>query len=207
MKIKTGSNPESGAQFPHSGYYLSFSLIDDILYRGYCMEELKCVVSAPFKKNLVSSLSIKDFEFSLAFDLKWFSPKVASLVKDQALATGLLSLQAELLVPAFDVEGVRLPHAFKPTDGFVESLNRPAPLPKTAPAGELSFENIINFIAGSADLSKQAVVSEINSMHDRLSYLVDIRIVAIIVAGKFGCSVDDLCDKVSVEVFGTSALV
>ena len=46
------------------------------------MEELKHVVSAPFKKNLAVSLSEKDFEFSLAFDLKWFSPKIASEVKD-----------------------------------------------------------------------------------------------------------------------------
>ena len=62
------------------------------------MEELKNVVSAPFKKNLAASLSEKDFEFSLAFDLKWFSPKTVSEVKARALEAGLLSLKDGVII-------------------------------------------------------------------------------------------------------------
>ncbi|MCD4801027.1 MAG: DUF2240 family protein, partial [Methanococcoides sp.] len=47
------------------------------------MDELSLVVASPFKKNATSSLSIKDFEFSLSFDLKWMSPAQASKVRDQ----------------------------------------------------------------------------------------------------------------------------
>ena len=85
------------------------------------MEELKRVVSVPFKKTLASSLSEKDFEYSLAFDLKWFSPKLASKVKEKALEAGILSLKAGTLVPCFDVESIRLPHAFKPSENFFEN--------------------------------------------------------------------------------------
>ncbi|MDD3041444.1 MAG: DUF2240 family protein [Methanosarcinaceae archaeon] len=177
------------------------------------MEELKRVVSAPFKKNLVSSLSGKDFELSLAFDFKWFSPRVASKVRERGLAAGFLNLEGELLVPAFDLDGTRLPQAFRPSEGFEGGLERPLPGDSgnadplsEASAGAISVENIINFIAGNAGLNKQAVVSEINSMQDRLSYLVDIRIVALIVAGKMGCSVEDLHGRVSEAVFGTPAL-
>ncbi len=69
------------------------------------MEELRLVVSIPFKKNNAIFLSEKDFEFTLAFDLKWFSPKIASKVKYRALEVGLLSLNKGALTPAFDVEG------------------------------------------------------------------------------------------------------
>ena len=85
------------------------------------MEELRLVVSIPFKKNNAIFLSEKDFEFTLAFDLKWFSPKIASKVKCCALEVGLLSLNKGVLTPAFDVEDIRLPNTFKPSENFLES--------------------------------------------------------------------------------------
>ncbi|WP_279385104.1 DUF2240 family protein [Methanosarcina barkeri] len=88
------------------------------------MEELKRVVSVPFKKTLATSLSEKDFEYSLAFDLKWFSPKIASKVKEKALEAGFLILKAGVLVPGFDVESIRVPHAFKPSENFLENSDR-----------------------------------------------------------------------------------
>jgi hypothetical protein len=41
-------------------------------------------------------------------------------------------------------------------------------------------------------------------MQERLSYLVDIRIVALIVAKKIGCNVEAVIDKVSMSVLGNS---
>ncbi|MCO5384241.1 MAG: DUF2240 family protein [Methanosarcina barkeri] len=53
--------------------------------------------------------------------MKWFSPKTASKVKERALEVGLLSLKNGALIPGFDVDSVRLPHAFKPSENFLES--------------------------------------------------------------------------------------
>ena len=167
------------------------------------MEELKHVVSVPFKKNLAASLSIKDFEFSLAFDLKWFSPKDASKVKDLALEAGLLSLQDDLLVPGFNVESVRLPHAFKPSENFLENQEKFKKEPSSL-REIISLEQILEFISADCGINRQKLVSEINSMQERFSYLVDIRIVALIVAKKFGCDFEAIIDKVSKSVLGVS---
>ncbi|KKH48566.1 DUF2240 family protein [Methanosarcina sp. 1.H.A.2.2] len=171
------------------------------------MEELKRVVSAPFKKNLTGSLPEKDFEFSLAFDLKWFSPKTASEIKGRALEAGLLSLKDGALLPCFDVESVRLPHAFKPPEDFLE-LNKKPGKPDKSSAGrhreEISFEQILDFVSADTGVNRQRLVSEINSMQDRLAYLVDIRIVALIVARKFGCEIEGILGKVSMVVPGSS---
>lgn len=165
------------------------------------MEELKRVVSIPFKKNLAVSLSEKDFEFSLAFDLKWFSPKNASKVKERALETGLLILKDGALVPDFDVESVRLPHAFKPSENFLE--NQVNSREKTSSLREeISFDQILEFISADTGVNRQKLVSEINSMQDRLSYLVDIRIVALIVAKTFGCDIEPVFGNVSRSVLG-----
>jgi hypothetical protein len=168
------------------------------------MEELKRVVSVPFKKNLVSSLSIKDFEFSLAFDLKWFSPKTASKVKDRALEAGILSLKDSVLVPGFDIESIRIPHAYKPPENFLEGQENSGKR-KTSIREDISFEQILEFISADTGTNRQRLVSEINSMQERLFYLVDIRIVALIVAKKFGCDVEAIFDKVSRSVLGISS--
>jgi hypothetical protein len=165
------------------------------------MEELKHVVSIPFKKNLAVSLSEKDFEFSLAFDLKWFSPKTASKVKERALEVGLLSLKDGALIPGFDVDSVRLPHAFKPSENFLESQENPGKKSSSLKE-EISFEQILEFISADTGVNRQRLVSEINSMQDRLSYLVDIRIVALVAARKFGCDIEAIFGKVARSVLG-----
>jgi hypothetical protein len=173
------------------------------------MEELKMIVSTPFKKNLANSLSEKDFEFSLAFDLKWFSPKIALKVKDRALEVGLLSLKNGALIPSFNVESIRLPHAFKPSENFLEkqesSEKKDNAEGKSSPLKEeISFEQVLEFISADTGVNRQKLVSEINSMQERLLYLVDIRIVALFVARKFGCDIDAIFGKVSRSVLGIS---
>lgn len=169
------------------------------------MEELKNVVSAPFKKNLAPSLTEKDFEFSLAFDLKWFSPKTASEVKARALEAGLLSLKDGVIIPCFDIDSVRLPHAFKPPENFLEPNEKSA---KPGNSGrhreEISFDQVLDFISADTGVNRQRLVSDINFMQDQLSYLVDIRVVALIVAKKFGCNIERIFDKVSRAVLGFS---
>lgn len=167
------------------------------------MEELKCVVSVPFKKTLAASLSEKDFEYSLAFDLKWFPPKTASKVKEKALAAGLLALKSGVLVPGFDVESVRLPHAFKPSEDFLE--NQKSSGGKASVKEEISFEQVLEFISADTGVNQQKLISEINFMQDRLSYLVDIRIVALIIAKKFGCNIEAIFGKVADSVLGSSS--
>lgn len=176
--------------------------MSDQFLRVQLMEELKRVVSVPFKKTLAASLSEKDFEYSLAFDLKWFSPKIASKVKEKALEAGVLILKAGALVPGFDVESIRVPHAFKPSENFLENPNISGE--KVSVKEEISFEQVLEFISADIGVNRQKLVSEINFMQDRLSYLVDIRVVALIVAKKFGCDISGIYDRVSRSVLGIS---
>lgn len=180
---------------------ITLSLPDQFLW-VQLMEELKRVVSVPFKKTLATSLSEKDFEYSLAFDLKWFSPKIASKVKEKALEAGFLILKAGVLVPGFDMESIRVPHAFKPSENFLENPNSSGG--KVSIKEEISFEQILEFISADTGINRQKLVSEINFMQDRLSYLVDIRIVALIIAKKFGCDISAIYDRVSRSVLGIS---
>ncbi len=166
------------------------------------MEELRLVVSIPFKKNNAIFLSEKDFEFTLAFDLKWFSPKIASKIKCLALEVGLLSHNKGVLTPAFDVEDIRLPNTFKPSENFLESQENFGG--KLSFKKDISFEQVLEFIAENTGVNRQKLVSEINSMQERLSYLVDIRIVALFMAKKLECDIEAIFEKVSMSVLRIS---
>ncbi|MCO5384242.1 MAG: DUF2240 family protein [Methanosarcina barkeri] len=61
----------------------------------------------------------------------------------------------------------------------------------------------MEFISADTGVNRQRLVSEINSMQDRLSYLVDIRIVALVVARKFGCDIEAIFGKVAKSVLGS----
>jgi hypothetical protein len=97
----------------------------------------------------------------------------------------------------------RCPHAYKPPENVLESDESPGKKTSTVKE-DISFEQILEFISADTGANRQKLVSEINSMQERLFYLVDIRIVALIVAKKFGCDIEAIFEKVSRSILGGS---
>lgn len=140
------------------------------------------VVATPFKKKATSSLSIKDFEFALSFDLKWMAPGLASKVRDKAISSRLLRLEGDKLVPAFAVEKIELPHGFKPSGNIL--------------AEKTPIEELITMIAAKTGKGEKEAIVEINSLQERLGDLVEIEIAALIVARDKGCDVESIYQKI-----------
>lgn len=154
------------------------------------MDELSMVVVSPFKKNATSSLSIKDFEFALSFDLKWMSPAQASKVRDQAIISSLLRIDSGMLVLNMDANALEVPVGFKPSaDLFREKGN---------------VEKIMDLLVRDGGISKKEVVSRINVKQDSLSGLVDVEVAALLVAHDMGCDAGELFDEVYQRVSGIS---
>lgn len=154
------------------------------------MDELSLVVVSPFRKNATSSLSIKDFEFALSFDLKWMSPAQASKVRDQAIMLSLLKFENGELVLNMDADSVDVPAGFKPSeDLFREKGN---------------IEKIMDLIIASSGMSKKEVASRINVKQDSLSGLIDAEVAALLVAHDMGCDAGDIFDEVYQRVSGIS---
>jgi hypothetical protein len=146
------------------------------------MDELTLVVATPFKKNSKNLLSIKDFEFTLSFDLKWMSPDLAGKVRDKAIAARLLKFEGDKLTPDFDIEKIEIPNGFKPSESiFVER-------------GDL--ENIISTIAAKTSMSEKEVIVAINTKQEQLCDLVTIEIAGLIVAREMKCDIGDFYDKI-----------
>ena len=146
------------------------------------MDELTLVVATPFKKKATSTLSIKDFEFALSFDLKWMAPDLASKVRDKAISSGLLKLEEDKLVPAFALGKIELPHGFKPSGNIF--------------AEKTPIEELIAMITAKDGTSEKETIAEINSFQERLADLVDIEIAALVIARNKGCDVESVYNKV-----------
>lgn len=151
------------------------------------VNELTLVVAAPFLKNATSSLSMRDFEFSLSFDFKWMSPDEASKIRDLGIKSRLLTLDGGALKPVFDLESIDMPHGFKPdVDLFKE---------KTL------LENIMDDVSATTGMSLRDIAVKINAKQEQLSDLVDIEVAALLVAKELGYDIEPFYGPVHDVVF------
>jgi hypothetical protein len=146
------------------------------------MDELVFAVAGPFKKNAASSLSMKEFDFSLSFDLKWMSPDEASKLRERAVRLKLLVIEDGTLRPDFDIYAFDIPHGFKPSPSLFKELS--------------DLDHIMAQIAGSTYLEMREIAARINAKQEELSYLVDIEIVALVVAQELGCDIEPIYQEV-----------
>lgn len=150
-------------------------------------DELKFVVATPFKKKAATSLSIKDFEFALSFDLKWMAPPLASKARDKAIASGLLRLEGTKLVPTFDPAQIELPNGFKPSTNLF--------------AERTILEELISMISAATGKSEKEAIALINNRQEQLGDLVDIEVAGLIAARDAGCDTSAIYDKIYAKVF------
>lgn len=146
------------------------------------MDELMLVAATPFKRSNKHSLSIKDFEFFLSFDLKWMAPDLASRYRDRAIGAQLLRLEGSELVPAFDINKVEIPHGFKPDLSMLEERS--------------VIEDIIANIVAHSGLNVRDTTALINKKQEQLGELVDIEVAGLLTAKELGCNIDELYDRV-----------
>jgi hypothetical protein len=152
------------------------------------MDELMLVTATPFKRNNKDSLSIKDFEFALSFDLKWMAPDLASKIRDRAIGANLLKFDGKGLVPNFDIRKIDVPHGFRPSDSIFTERS--------------VIEDIIALIVANCGKNAREVTALINSKQEQLGDLVDIEVAGLLTAKETGCNIESLYERVYGNVFG-----
>ncbi|MGP8336648.1 MAG: DUF2240 family protein [Methanosarcinaceae archaeon] len=146
------------------------------------VDELTLVVAAPFKKNAASSLSLRDFEFALSFDLKWMSPAEASKVRDMAIKSRNLTLVDGMLKPTFDLDSTVIPHGFQPKFDLFNEMTL--------------LGQIMEQISNTTGIGMRGIAAKINTKQEQLSDLVNIEVAAILVAREMGCDIDPVYEGV-----------
>lgn len=151
------------------------------------MNEFLSVVAAPFKQYASNTISIKDFEFSLSFGLKWMSPDNASKIKDNAIVAGLVQIKDNKLIATFDPSTVQIKAGFSPSDNVYEQFS--------------ILDQIMQMISSCSGMSNRNVAALISKKQESLADMVDIEIVALIVAKEVGCNIDHIYSKMLANLY------
>ena len=145
------------------------------------MSDLTYTVSMPFKRRGKDALKDMEFILALSLDLKWFNPEQAKIKLSDALRSGLLKRDGELVRPSFDITKIEIPSGWKPEPIIVDN--------KTI------FDRIIDRIIQGTKIDKRKVIAMINKKQEEFSKQVSIEVSAILVAVENGIMVDDLIDE------------
>lgn len=119
------------------------------------MDELMYVVAAPFKRNDSTSISVRDFDYSLSFDLKWISPQQAAALRDLAVESGLLREEDKLLYPSFDPSTLTIPRDFHPSGDLLKQT--------------LLIDKMLQYIAVCSNLEIRDIASKVNQIQEHFS--------------------------------------
>lgn len=152
------------------------------------MAEMMYIVASPFKLKGKGTLAVSEFIFTLSLDLKWFSPDQARVVMDRAIRRGLLKQENDSLYPGFDIDRISVPPDFKPD--FKKIIEHSV------------FDTILDRIIIATGAERKVVASEINRRYEKYGEIIDINVVALIVAKEKDAEIADLIEEVSARLFG-----
>jgi hypothetical protein len=147
---------------------------------------LRTVIAAAFRSKGKKSMSKSELNYVLSFDLKWFSHERSKQIVELALKKGLLTEANGLLRPSFNIEGVEIPLGFKPELKRVLSFS--------------TFDEIVWEIAEKSGKDVAEVTAMINRKQEELGNILDVDVVALLVARSYGVDVSSYIEEVWKEV-------
>lgn len=129
------------------------------------------LVATPFKKRGKKSLKVSDFIFAISLDLKWGSPDKVRELLQEASEEGLVRVEGDMVHANFDEEEVSVPLGFKPT------------------RDEDVLEKALRLISSETGMNRKEVIAMANDRQASLQGLVDLEVVALLVAREMGMDV------------------
>lgn len=149
-------------------------------------EDLKKVVSTPFKRKGKDEIGKRAFVFTLALDLNWFSLDEARKILEIAKKKGFLDEKNEKIFPTFEVSDADVSLSFKPNSEFIDKIKE---------EGENILSLVIKRIQEEEDETRKEIVSEANEIQSEMEKLIDVEVAALLLAKEKGIEVSDLVNK------------
>ena len=111
---------------------------------------LPVTIAAPFRHTRKEQLKKNEIVYYLAFERGWMNIEQANLLLARAKEEGLITYEADMIRPLFDVQSIEIPLGFKPSASVFR---------KSDPQEEL-----MQRIAGQRNMPLTGVVAEMNAI-------------------------------------------
>ena len=150
-------------------------------------EMLKNAVALLYQKKGKDILTLKELELMITMDFRWFTPKEAGLLIEQAQKSGLIVKNKKDLKVNFNWRDREIPLEFSPsTKIFDEEVHRSC------------FSAIVDAIEQEVDIPRNEIVAEINKKQDLLN--IAIETAALIVGTNHGVDMTAFYEMVDKEL-------
>jgi hypothetical protein len=153
---------------------------------------LRLTIASAFKSKGKQKMTMSELIYTLSLDLKWFSHEISKKVVERALDMGIITKENGDVVPAFDLNEISVPPNFKPDIRRVLSSS--------------VFDEVVADIGFKTGKTVPEVIAEINQLQEKFNYMLEIEVVALILAKKHGIDIAPYLKRVkkSEEALATS---
>lgn len=155
------------------------------------VDEYTVCIAAFFRNKGKNVITENEFLMTISMDLRWMSYSSAKLMLSKLLDEKILKKNGDTLVPAFKIEGVDVPVAYKPSQHLMSLLKTP-----TA-KNSLVDDSLLSTMISEAikmGMTKEYFVNESKSISEKLN--VDVLVAGLIIFRDNGSDITSMADKV-----------
>jgi len=127
-------------------------------------------------------MTMSELVYTLSLDLKWFSHEISKKVVERALDMGIIVKENGDVLPAFDLNEISIPPNFKPDIRKVLSSS--------------VFDEVVADISFKIGKTVPEVIAEINQLQEKFNYMLEIEVVALILAKKHGIDISPYLKRI-----------
>lgn len=157
------------------------------------MDELKSALAVVFSRKDVRRMPRKDALMVMSMELRWFSPGMADRVLAAGAGAGLLRVDGDDVVAAFDPASVDVPVDFRPTENIIELAGD---RPSGGPPG--TFMEMVDEIAAATDSPTREVIARVNGLVLERGFTSDVA--ALLVGAMDGVDMKRFYGRVAEEL-------
>uniref|UniRef100_A0A7C3YGB7 DUF2240 family protein n=1 Tax=Geoglobus ahangari TaxID=113653 RepID=A0A7C3YGB7_9EURY len=147
---------------------------------------LKKTIASAFKLKGKSEMEKSELTYTLSFDLKFFSHETSKKVVELAEKRGVIKVEDGVARPNFNLSEIEIEEDFKPD---VQKLFNNG-----------LFDKIVRDICGRTGKEFPEVIKIINKKQMELGNILDVEVVALIVAAEEGIDIGNYLKEVEDEV-------
>lgn len=147
---------------------------------------LEKTIASAFKLKGKSEMEKSELTYTLSFDLKFFSHETSKKVVELAERKGVVRVENGIVRPNFDLSEIKLEDSFKPDIQKIFNNN--------------IFDEIVREICNKTGKEFPEVVRIINKKQMELGNILDVEVVALIVAAEVGVDIENYLDAAEDEV-------
>jgi hypothetical protein len=142
------------------------------------MDELRNAIALLFRRKGSNEMTEREFVLSASMDFRWFPPRDAQKLLELAVNRNVVSSDAGVLRPAFDVASTEVPRDFVATSKILDAASPPI---------EEAFLRIVDALAAATHTDRRSVIASINGIQERMD--VDVEVAALVAAYRVGVDV------------------